>query len=103
VPSREEFFEIGSLKLFDQVGFQPDPPDLCFLCSWDYRREPGFIKCFLTRVPRPSNREKDSFFQQTMAGKLDIHMQKSETNNRKENSAKPKAVSLKRSIELISL
>jgi hypothetical protein len=54
-------------------------------------------------VPRPSNREKDSFFQQTMAGKLDIHMQKSETNNRKENSAKPKAVSLKRSIELISL
>jgi hypothetical protein len=35
-----DFSEIGSRKLFAQAGFEHDPPDLCLLSSWDYRREP---------------------------------------------------------------
>jgi hypothetical protein len=33
------FFEIGSLKLFAWAASNQDPPDLCLLSSWDYRRE----------------------------------------------------------------
>jgi hypothetical protein len=41
------FFEIGSYELFAWAGLELDPPDLCLLSSWDYRREPqvpGFSK-----------------------------------------------------------
>jgi hypothetical protein len=32
------FFEIGSLNYFPGLALNRDPPDLCLLSSWDYRR-----------------------------------------------------------------
>jgi hypothetical protein len=36
----EGFFKIGSYELLAGLALNCDPPDLWFLRSWDYRREP---------------------------------------------------------------
>jgi hypothetical protein len=36
----QSLVEMGSHELFAQADISYDPPDLCFLGSWDYRQEP---------------------------------------------------------------
>jgi hypothetical protein len=43
--SCDGFFEIGSRELFPRLTLNHDPPDLCLLSGWDYRREPLAPAC----------------------------------------------------------